>query len=146
MVKCHICSREVFSGWICGIVPAHDRYKLGLCREHDTPENRAEVQGLWENLMRGEMQSALELSRKSAKPVLRLGVRIHFRDGGVKTLSCAAYDVNQDKDLLVLSEQGELTFYPLQHILDFSVREILVDDPQSPGSNAKPPALTHRSS
>lgn len=144
MVKCQICGAEVFSGWICGIVPAADKDKLGLCADHDTPENRALVQERWEKFMREQMRSTLEQRRKEEKPVVRYAVRINFLGGGVKTLTCRAYDVNQDKDLLVLNEEGELDFYPLQHIRNFTVHEVTVEDVEAKTADdpaASKPAL-----
>ncbi|THB63474.1 MAG: hypothetical protein D6E12_16940 [Desulfovibrio sp.] len=146
MVLCHICGVEVFSGWICGVVPAGDKYKLGLCRDHDTVENRATVQEAWEELLRSEMRSAMDISRQQAKPSPLYEIRILFLGGGTKTVTCTAYDVNKDKDLLVLNEQGELDFYPLQHVRHFTVREKTPtgqdqDDPGTPDDPTPPPAI-----
>lgn len=133
MVRCEVCGKEVFTGWICGVVPANDTHKLGLCPEHDTPEHREEVQQKWERLLQDKLRRTLAQERHEtrSKEPQSLEVVIHFLGGGVQGVSCKAYDVNQEGDLLVLKEDGALEFYPLQHIRRFVVKESRAknDDP-----------------
>lgn len=124
MIRCQICGREVINGWICGATPADDKFKLGLCPEHDTRENRADVERDWEELMVAELERAVHAAPESKSVVKRYEVTIDFLDGGVKKLETRLYNVNQDQELLILSENGDFDFYPLRHIRTFKVREI----------------------
>ncbi len=124
MVRCDVCGKEVLSGWICGVVPANDADKYGLCPEHDTPERRQAVQEKWERLLREKLERTLAQEKHDAEAkAQRLEVVIHFLGGGVQAVSCRAYDVNQEGDLLVLKEDNEIDFYPLQHIRRFVVKQ-----------------------
>lgn len=124
MVRCDVCGKEVLSGWICGVVPADDTHKLGLCPDHDTPEQRADVQEKWERLLHEKLQRTLARERRDAEEKApHLEVTIHYLGGGVQMERCRAYDVNQEGDLLILKEDGLLDFYPLQHIRRFEVKD-----------------------
>ena len=127
MVRCQICGKEVFSGWICGVVPADDKFKLGLCQEHDTPENRAMVDKAWEELMVEELGKAVQPAAEAKAKTRARGyeVTVNFLDGGVKILQTRAYNVSEEQDLLVLNENGIFEFYPLQHIRTFKVRDLV---------------------
>jgi len=129
MVSCHVCGTEVISGWICGVIPAHDKYKLGLCPTHDTPAERTIVEKEWEALLQGELAFLLAERRAVAQPPVACEIRIRFLDGGVKILRCLSYNVTSDKELLVLNTERMHEFYPLQHIRSFQVHEI---DPLAP--------------
>jgi hypothetical protein len=124
MVSCHVCGQEVISGWICGVIPAHDRYKLGLCPEHDTPENRAVVESEWDELLQGELAAAMTERRAQAESPVAHEVRILFLDGGIKIVRCQRFEITGDKDLLLLEGDGKAIFYPLQHIRSFETSEI----------------------
>ncbi len=123
MVRCHVCGKEVISGWICGIVPAHDTDKLGLCPEHDTVQNRAAVEQAWEGMLTEALRATLERARRTVKTAVCHDVRIVFIDGGIKYVRCTSFDVNDAKDLLILTLDGEYEFYPLQHIRTFTTQE-----------------------
>lgn len=126
MVRCEVCGKEVLAGWICGVVPAHDSDKLGLCPEHDTPERRRAVQKKWERLLHEKLERVLVLEREESDRIQdSFEVTIHYLGGGVQVVPCRAYDVNQEGDLLVLKDDGVLDFYPLQHIRRFEVKEAL---------------------
>ncbi len=124
MVRCEICGTEVLTGWICGVVPASDRLKLGLCPEHDTIENRALVRERWKALLAEELEKAMRRDEQQAKDQPRgYSVTIRYLDGGVVTVPCRGYEVSQERELLILNEDGMLDFYPLQHIRRFTVQE-----------------------
>lgn len=131
MVNCHVCGREVISGWICGVIPAHDKYKLGLCPEHDNPENRAVVELEWEELLQGELASTMAELRVQSEAPTAYEVRILFLDGGAKILRCHRFEVTGDQDLLLVEADGKTVFYPLQHIRSF---ETSVVDPRLPAA------------
>lgn len=135
MVRCEVCGKEVLSGWICGVVPAHDSHKLGLCPEHDNPTNRKATTQLWERLLREKLEQHLERERvnEQNRPDSFL-VTIRYLDGGVVTVPCRGYDVSQNGELLVLKEDGGAEFYPLQHIRRFSVQEALAGEPPDAAS------------
>jgi len=125
MVRCEVCGKEVLSGWICGVVPAPDNDKLGLCPEHDSPQKRQEVQQKWEALLRDKLERTLASEHRQAEAkAVQLEVTIHYLGGGVHVQRCRAYDVNQEGDLLILKEDGNLEFYPLQHIRRFVVADV----------------------
>ncbi len=128
MVLCHICGKEVFSGWICGVVPADDKLKLGLCSEHDTIENRALVDKAWEELLVEELGKAVRSAPETAARPQGYELTISFLDGGVKVIKTRAYNVSEEQNLLVLNENGAFEFYPLQHIRVFKVRELTEAD------------------
>ncbi len=124
MVRCEICGAEVLTGWICGVVPANDRFKLGLCPEHDSIENRALVRERWKDLLTDELRKVMRQgARETESGQVAYAVTIHYLDGGVVKRPCRAYEVSQERELLVLNENGELDFYPLQHIRHFTVQE-----------------------
>lgn len=125
MVRCHICGTEVLAGWVCGIPPANDAQKLGLCPEHNTVENRALVHKEWSEMMRRTAGRILASTEDKAEPVVEYELRIHFLGGGVKVLRCSSYEPNQDQELLVVTREGGLEFYPLRHIRHFSVSEVM---------------------
>jgi hypothetical protein len=136
MVTCHVCKKEVIAGWICGVIPAHDKYKLGLCPAHDTPSNRALVEKEWDQLLQGELVTAfspeIAARRSQTAPPVAYEVRIVFLDGGVKVLRCNRFEVTSDKDLLLLDRDGRSVFYPLQHIRSFETREVHPHTPSTP--------------
>ena len=124
MVKCHICHAPVLAGWVCGIVPAGDTMKLGLCEEHDTPDNRELVRESWAELLQNKVRQSRSLAeRETTKRAASYEVRIRYMDGGLVTVPCRAYDVSKDRQLLVLKQDGEFDFYPLEHIRQFTVVE-----------------------
>lgn len=143
MVRCDVCGKEVLAGWICGIVPAHDSDKLGLCPEHDTPTNREHVRRKWEDMLQEQLGRTLALEHEDngVKPGA-YHVTIHWLGGGVQRFFCRAWDVNQDGDLLLLKKDLEIDFYPLQHIRRFSVEEAPSGGDPAPdgGQGALPPA------
>jgi hypothetical protein len=145
MVKCHVCGKDASAGWICGIPPAADSQKLGLCPEHDSVEQRAEVLEAWERLLQNRLEHMARGMRRSpsgAAPGYR--VHVHYREGGVRSVDCTAYDVTQDKDLLLCTAGGGYEFFPLQHVKHFRVEE-LQSAPRAgdeAGTSTGPRALT----
>ena len=123
MVRCEVCGKEVIDGWICGMLPSGERYKLGLCPQHDTPRNRERVEAHWHRMMEEEIAKTIVRQEAESKPPAGYAIKIFFTDGGVRTLECARYTVNDGQDLLVLNSEGGYDFYPLQHIRHFEVSE-----------------------
>ncbi len=119
MVRCEVCGKEVLSGWVCGVPPAPDSQKLGLCEKHDTAPNRAMVLNRWEELIRRQAAS-MAASPEAAEPTL-FEVRISFMDRGTKTIVCKTYNISQDRELLVLGDNDVFDFYPLEHVRSFTV-------------------------
>ncbi len=123
MVKCEVCGKEVLAGWICGVVPAPDSLKLGLCPEHDTPQRRIMVRRKWEDMLREKLRQSMDVLRdETERKAQSYVISIHYLDGGVKDVPCSAYKLDVDTQLLVLEENNELDFYPLQHIRRFVVK------------------------
>ncbi|AGW12444.1 hypothetical protein [Megalodesulfovibrio gigas] len=113
MVPCYICRTPVVAGWICGPPPAADRYKLGLCRAHDTPVNRETVLAAWERTIQEELRAATAgLAQASAWH----DVTVQFLDGGHLTFTCTSYHIDRDQDTLVCRVNDALEFIPLQHV------------------------------
>ncbi len=124
MVPCRVCGKEVITGWICGIVPSHDTFKLGLCPEHDTPRNRERVEAEWERLLGQEMRRYFATRPKPETTPSTFELHLYFLDGGLTTVACRAWEVVEAKDLLVLTRDGQVDFYPLRHIRRFEAVEI----------------------
>ncbi len=121
MVRCEVCGKEVIEGWICGMLPSSEKFKLGLCPQHDTPRNRERVEQHWQQLMQEEISKTTVRREAESKGPETFVVKIHFVDGGIKTLECKNYTINDGKDLLVVQDDGGADFYPLQHIRHFEV-------------------------
>ncbi len=124
MVKCHVCKLSAAGGWICGVPPASDKLKLGLCKEHDTPANRETVLHAWEAMMQQAIDQAMATAREAAKPPVRYELRLYYLDGGVRTFECSAYDVSSDRQLLVTEKDKKVAYHPLEHIRRFEVEEL----------------------
>ncbi len=121
MVRCEVCGKEVTEGWVCGMLPSNEKFKLGLCPQHDTPRNRQRVEEHWQQLMEDEIAKSTMRQETESKGHETYAVKIYFVDGGVKTLECTSYTINDSKDLLVLNLDDTADFYPLQHIRHFEV-------------------------
>lgn len=121
MVACYICKKPVSHGWVCGPPPSADRYKLGLCKLHDTPANREKVLAAWEGRIQEELDASLRQDALSALPLTWYELRIQFFDSGELTLSCNSYEVDKEQDALICNIQGALEFFPMQHIRRFQV-------------------------
>jgi len=124
MLTCFFCGGDATTGWVCGPPPASERYKLALCPVHDNPKNRARVEAAWEELMRDEMRGVMALAQHPGASPARYEVAITFLQGGEKRIICSRYEVSSERDLLVLTDKGELEFYPLQHVQRFKVVEL----------------------
>jgi hypothetical protein len=129
VIRCFFCDNDAAAGWVCGVPPASERYKLALCPTHDNPGNRKRVQAAWDELIREEMQTWMDLARRHAKAPVRWELRIRFMEGGEVSVACSSYEVSKEKDLLVLTDKGELQFYPLQHVHSFKALELPQDLP-----------------
>ncbi len=128
MVRCEVCGKEVTEGWICGMLPSNEKFKLGLCPQHDTPRNRQRVEAHWQQLMEEEIAKTTVRQEAEVQAPEAYTVKIFFVDGGVKTLECASYTINDNKDLLVLNLEGMADFYPLQHIRHFEVAGLSIKE------------------
>ena len=131
MILCHVCHAPIANGWLCGPPPAAAGLGLGLCPEHDTPANREVVLAAWESAI----QRALAHPPHAAPPVAAPhpgaapgapalhgqpgpghALTLQFLDGGVVSVSCDHYEVDQDRATLVCRSGDALEFFPLQHL------------------------------
>lgn len=117
MVNCLICGKDAAQGWITGLPPAPDSQKVGLCQEHDTPDNRVLAEDRWRKIM----EQAVEIERESealhlaGAPVQPLTLEILFIDGGRIDVLCKSFHTTDDV-LEVTTPENRLIFYPLRHI------------------------------
>lgn len=126
IIKCEVCGEEVVQGYVAGMTPSPMKFKLGLCEKHDTPQNRQRLENIWRTMMVSETRMALQTTKRkeSSKTPTRFELTIHFLDGGVVRVPCKSYEVNDNKDLLILNENDEIIFYPLMHVKSFTAREL----------------------
>lgn len=137
MVPCYICQKPAEPGWICGPPPAAERYKLGLCKLHDTPANRETVLAAWEARIKEELDSSLRQDALEGLPLTWYDVKVLFVDGGQTTIACTSYEIDKEQDSLICHADGAMEFIPMQHVRRFQVfpRQ---EDKAHP--NARPPS------
>ncbi|HEU6436875.1 MAG TPA: hypothetical protein VE028_05440 [Nitratidesulfovibrio sp.] len=125
MIPCHACGADASTGWIHGFVPSPDSLKMGLCREHDTPDNRKLVKAAWRALMQREIQAMTDVSGYKAGGSGRLRLDIAFIGGGQVTQECLDCTATPQGTLQVLLPDGTLRFYPLPQIRRYDLRPAL---------------------
>ncbi len=125
MIPCHACGADASTGWIHGFVPSPDNLKMGLCREHDTPDNRKLVKAAWRTLMQREIQAMTDVSGHKAGGSGRLRLDIVFIGGGQVTQECLDCIATPQGTLQVLLPDGTLRFYPLPQIRRYDLRPAL---------------------
>ncbi len=101
MIPCHVCGADASTGWALGFVPSPDNLKMGLCRAHDTPDNRKLVKTAW-----------------------RARLDIAFIDGGTVTQDCLECIATPQGTLHVLLPDGTLRFFPLPQIRRYDLRPV----------------------
>lgn len=116
MIPCLACGADASTGWVHGFLPSPDSLKLGLCREHDSPDNRKLVKAAWRSLMEREIRVMNELSGYKAGAPVRWRLDIAFIDGGEVTLECLHCAPTQHGTLQVLLPDRTLRFYPLAQV------------------------------
>ena len=118
MINCLICGKDAADGWVTGLPPAPDSQKVGLCKAHDTPDNRILAEKKWRSIM----EQAVEIERESealhliGAPVQPLTLEILFIDGGKIDVLCKNFRTTDDDVLEVTTPENRLVFYPLRHI------------------------------
>lgn len=128
MLRCHICRADAKGGWVCGHVPAADRYKLALCPRHDTPINRELVHRDWVAMMRRELRGAAETAAHELAVEdnrKRHEVTINYLDGGVRIIPCREYRLVEEGAVLMLRGEGtDISFHPMRHIRSYRVHPL----------------------
>lgn len=121
MINCLICGKDAASGWITGLPPAPDSQKVGLCLEHDTPENRVRAEKRWREIISQavEIEQDGEELHHHGVPVQPLTLEIMFIDGGRIEVPCKSFRPTDEDILEVTTPEGRLAFYPLRHIRRF---------------------------
>jgi hypothetical protein len=124
MIPCLACGADASTGWVHGFVPSPDSLKMGLCREHDTPDNRKLVKAAWRALMEREIRAMNEVSghKAGAPQVWRLEVA--FIDGGEVTHDCLDCTPTPHGTLQVLLPDRTLRFFPLAQIRRYDLRPV----------------------
>lgn len=118
MINCLVCGKDAFGGWVTGLPPAPDNQKVGLCVEHNNPENRALAENKWRELMEQAVISereSEELHHLHAN-IQPFALEILFIDGGRIELPCKSFRATDEDVLEVTSPEDRLVFYPLRHI------------------------------
>ena len=123
MIPCRVCEKDASTGWVKGFAPAPDSLKMALCREHDTPENRAAVTRSWHEAQ------VRALSRSTAVAAHRAGdvplmVQVRFSAGGMLTFTSRACFPTEQKTLCLEGLDGSRTYIPLEHIREYTVRPL----------------------
>ena len=118
MINCLICGKEVSDGWVTGLPPAPDSQKVGLCAEHNTPENRAQAEKKWRGLLERAVlnEQGSEGLHHFGANVQPLALEILFIDGGKIEVACKSFRATDEDVLEVITPEGRLVFYPLRHI------------------------------
>lgn len=121
MIPCQLCGRDSKGHWLVGFIPAPDSQKLALCAEHDTAENRNDIQKLWQQQQVSEIalqgQNRLHFMREAELFMLS----IYFTAGGGLTLPCREATITPQNTLKVVSPDGTLDFFPMQQILRYTM-------------------------
>lgn len=121
MIPCQACGADASTGWIHGLVPSPDSLKMGLCREHDTPDNRKLVKAAWRMLMEREIRTMTDVSGHRAGGSARMRLTVAFVGGGALTLECLDCTPTPQGTLQALLPDGTLRFFPLAHIRSYDV-------------------------
>lgn len=121
MIPCYICGRDASAGWTAGFAPAPDSQKLALCALHDSPERRREVEEDWQKRQIRDLAVYSQVATQKAAPVKML-VTVNFSGGGMLTFTCSAVSPTEYGTLRIEQLDGTLTFLPLQHVKEYSVR------------------------
>lgn len=124
MIPCHVCGADASTGWALGFVPSPDNLKMGLCRAHDTPDNRKLVKTAWRALMEREIRAMNELSGHKVGAPQRWRLDIAFIDGGTVTQDCLECIATPQGTLQVLLPDGTLRFFPLPQIRRYDLRPV----------------------
>lgn len=123
VIPCRVCEQDASTGWVIGFPPAPAGQKMGLCKAHDTPENRALVTKAWQDAqVRGLSRIASAAAHKAGDD--RLSVRVRFTAGGLLEFTCRACFPTDHSTLCLESFDGERTFIPLEQIREYTVRPL----------------------
>ncbi len=133
-VPCYICGADAGQGgWIQGFIPSSSTLKMGLCREHDTPENRQVVTAAWQDLLQREIVRMATLDEHKATPSQLWRLEIAFVDGGSLHLESLGCTSAQDTLQVILPDKS-LRFFPLVHIRQYALRPLSPDAAAIPAS------------
>ncbi len=123
MIPCRVCEKDASTGWVKGFTPAPDSQKMALCKNHDTPENRALVTKAWhEAQVRALARTASVAAHKAGD--MPMMVQVRFAAGGMLTFTCRACFPTEHKSLCLESLDGSRTYIPLEHIREYVVRPL----------------------
>lgn len=117
MIPCYICGKDIGGSWAAGFPPAPDSQKVGLCREHDSEENRHKAFAAWQQLLNTDIAIDLKLHEGEMQAPKELAVQ--FMDGGSKVFSCLHFGLADNNILEITESSGEKIFYPLRHVRSY---------------------------
>lgn len=116
MIPCQICGKDSAAHWVTGYIPAPDSQKMGLCAEHDTPENRKKIRLDWYRAMILNIRTATQNAAYFATRGALFMLTIHYSAGGSLSLPCLEASVTEHSTLKVTAPDGALSFFPMRHI------------------------------
>lgn len=96
---------------------------MGLCKAHDTPQNRVLVTKAWQDAQVRALSRAASVVAREAGDA-RLSVRVRFTAGGLLEFTCRACFPTEHNTLCLESPDGERTFIPLEQIREYTVRPL----------------------
>ncbi|MDR1685879.1 MAG: hypothetical protein LBR82_05470 [Desulfovibrio sp.] len=131
MIPCRICGRDASTGRVRGFAPAPDSQKIALCPEHDTAANREAMEREWRQLLEKETALALSLAGHKAAPRV-YAVTVRFTGGGTLSFTCLSCAPTLQDTLRIEEPDGSLTFIPLRHIRDYTVRTHIFREEDAP--------------
>jgi hypothetical protein len=120
VIPCYICGRDAGTGWIIGFPPAPDSQKMALCREHDLPLNREEVQRAWQELIYNQLDwlGKNEAARQGGEEWL---LSLYFTGGGALSLPCVSIDLTDSGTLKITTPERDLVFFPLSQVRNYAL-------------------------
>ena len=121
MIPCYVCGKDASAGWTAGFTPAPDSQKLALCAEHDSAAKRREVEEAWHQKQLHELAAHSLVAEQKASPGKMLAT-VHFTGGGMLSFTCTAVSPTEQGTLKIEQLDGTLTFLPMQHIKEYSIR------------------------
>lgn len=127
MLPCFICGKDASTGWIKGFTPAPDSQKLALCSDHDTASNRLAVVKAWRIMLNRDIADQTAVARHKAKPVIQTAT-VRFTAGGMLSFVCTACTPAENGVLRIDHPDGEQSYIPMQHILEYSVRPHIAEE------------------
>ena len=128
MIPCQVCGKDSGAHWVIGYIPAPDSQKVALCVLHDTPENRKNCQKTWQLAMQHSIETTTRNAAYYALRALPRMVTILFSGGGSLSVPCLECGVTDHDALKVIAPDGSLSFFPMQQIRRYSIRDMTHED------------------